>query len=451
MIKELKIEHYKGFYDEQLIEFALPDGTNNGSGLTLIVGPNNTGKTTIVESMQFHDGKKFRDSERHPSHDPKIQITSDTGLTAIFTNLQNGARSQNQGEAHGIRFEIIPARRHWSPEFNGMNSFADMVSTSSRTNVRGTDSFNLGPTLATIAAVPAQKEKFNNLMKKLMPHFTDWAIDADHNDNDYIKYNAGGGNHRSNLLGDGVISLFRLVSHFVHTEESTFIIDEPELSLHPAGLKRLGRVISELAKSKQIIVCTHSPYLINWSDFLNGAKIIRLNKLEDKKCTVSKLDNTKDYSNFIRGSIDEYQKPQLLDTTAKEILFSDRILFLEGQQDVGLVRKWFREKDIDFDFDIFGYGVGGEANMKLFFEMSKDLGLTKIAALYDKNSESYEDDKLAFPSYLLLQHTKQDIRDKLENGVVTRTGIFNSNGSIKPENEIEFERLMSTIQAFLES
>jgi hypothetical protein len=47
------------------------------------------------------------------------------------------------------------------------------------------------------------------------------------------------------------------------------LIDEPELDLHPQMQKKLALLLSEEAKTRQIIVCTHSPYFINWEDYLN--------------------------------------------------------------------------------------------------------------------------------------------------------------------------------------
>ena len=38
------------------LNFALPDNKTPGSGLTIIVGPNNSGKTTIIESIQAFNG-----------------------------------------------------------------------------------------------------------------------------------------------------------------------------------------------------------------------------------------------------------------------------------------------------------------------------------------------------------------------------------------------------------
>lgn len=51
-LKNLEIENYKLFEEKFSIDnFNIPDNTNIGSGLTLIVGENGCGKTTILDSI----------------------------------------------------------------------------------------------------------------------------------------------------------------------------------------------------------------------------------------------------------------------------------------------------------------------------------------------------------------------------------------------------------------
>ncbi len=51
-IKAIEIYGFRGFAAKQRVELALPNG-KPGSGLTLIVGPNNSGKSTVVEALRF--------------------------------------------------------------------------------------------------------------------------------------------------------------------------------------------------------------------------------------------------------------------------------------------------------------------------------------------------------------------------------------------------------------
>ncbi len=445
LLKSLSIEHYKGFFERQSILFSFPDNVNNGSGLTLIVGPNNTGKTTIIESLLFAPDKKFKEGERHQGNSPKIIIENADNISAEYTNIGDGSIVQPVTQQHGINFELVPSRRYWQPRFSGVWDWGNLITQSTRSELRNAGELQLGPILTKILREPALNTKYNQYMKKLMPHFTEWTVDTNDDGNDYVKYKTLNTYHQSNLLGDGVISLFRIVAHLVHDQSSVFVIDEPELSLHPSAQKRFSGVLSELAKNKQIIVCTHSPYFINWADFTHGARIIRLNKHNDEKCTVHGLSNDKDYTSFITTAMNDYQKPQLLDVVAKEILFSDKILFTEGQEDVGLIRKWAHENRKSIDFDIFGYGVGGEQNMKLFLELARDLGLQKVAALYDKGSPSFATDKTQYSSYQLQQLSTDDIRDKAAmNGKPEKLGVFDSSGNLKEQHKQHFEQIMDS-------
>lgn len=52
-IKRLTIEGLRGFSDEANINFAIPDNVTPGSGLTILVGPNNSGKSTVIEAIHL--------------------------------------------------------------------------------------------------------------------------------------------------------------------------------------------------------------------------------------------------------------------------------------------------------------------------------------------------------------------------------------------------------------
>ena len=57
--KELKILGFRGFSQECKIEFAIPN-EKEGSGLTILVGENNSGKTSILETLRMLEKKEKR-------------------------------------------------------------------------------------------------------------------------------------------------------------------------------------------------------------------------------------------------------------------------------------------------------------------------------------------------------------------------------------------------------
>jgi len=442
LLQKIKITHYRGYFDEQIIEFAQPSG-KHGSGLTLIVGPNNTGKTTIIESLLLSAEKKFKHSDRHETAIPNIDIISTSG-SCNYSNIDRGSQIKTSGN-HGLDFEVIQSRRFWQDYSQQTYNTDQFAQQSKKHDLRNSSGVDTAGVLKSINR--SNKEKFNTYMKKLIPHFSDWTIDTNER-GDYVKYGISGREHQSSFLGDGIISLFRICAHLLNESPNrVFIIDEPELSLHPSAQKSLSKLLSEIAKNKQIILCTHSPYFSNWEDFVNGAKFIRLNKLNDIQCEVSSLKNDKNYATFIENNLLDWQKPQLLDVAAKEVLFSERILFVEGQEDVGLIRKWLNENNKNQNFDIFGYGVSGYSNMKLFLEMAKDLNLHKVAALYDSGPDanrSYAEDSANYPQFFFKKLSTSDIRDK-PSDLGSKIGIFDKSGNIKDEHKISFEEIMDAI------
>ena len=52
LLKTFEIENLRAFGSKQVVDFAQPSEGKSGSGLTVIVGPNNSGKSTILRSIR---------------------------------------------------------------------------------------------------------------------------------------------------------------------------------------------------------------------------------------------------------------------------------------------------------------------------------------------------------------------------------------------------------------
>ena len=77
MIKELYISGLRGFGEAQTINFAIPDKVNRGSGLTVITGSNNSGKTTIIEairSFNSDEAPSFSEGKRNILTKERVEI-----------------------------------------------------------------------------------------------------------------------------------------------------------------------------------------------------------------------------------------------------------------------------------------------------------------------------------------------------------------------------------------
>lgn len=77
MLNSIKIEGLRGFSKEQTLIFSKPNG-KKGSGLTTLVGINNSGKTTIIEAIKYYNcdvnNISFSQGKRNIKCDGKVSI-----------------------------------------------------------------------------------------------------------------------------------------------------------------------------------------------------------------------------------------------------------------------------------------------------------------------------------------------------------------------------------------
>lgn len=64
-------------------------------------------------------------------------------------------------------------------------------------------------------------------------------------------------------VGAGVAEMLTLLTNLVAREGYIFVIEEPELHLHPHAKRRLQALINDSAKSSQIFVITHDPVFVD--------------------------------------------------------------------------------------------------------------------------------------------------------------------------------------------
>lgn len=478
----MSIEHYKWFFEEQSLEFWIPDWENNWSWLTIIVWPNNTWKTTIIESILIQTKQessgaywresKFSSSERHELNPPKItiQFLNQEWLigNVVYTNIDNWSQVKRIPSDiwHNILFDVIQSRRFWQAKTSQTLSEEHFLRSSRYALPRNSTWVDTAAILKTINADPQKKETFNRLIKSII-NITWWTIDTDDENNDFIVYNTWSwGSHQSWLLWDWVISVFRICAQLINSNNTTIIIDEPELSLHPQAQKKLAKVLSEKAKDRQIIICTHSPYFINRKDLLNWAKFVRLNKYNDDKCTIHQLWNPQDYL-ITEGSLNNYQQPEFLDIASKEIMFSEKILFVEWKEDVWLIKKFIKEYreelNWEIDFDIFWYWSWWWPRIKKFLKMASDMWIKKVWAIYDWDVEEGYVNEVCnlFPNYDIERLNTDDIRDKNKMIIYKLNGetevkerkewIFYENWEIKDDKKDYFKSIIQNLIVYYNS
>ena len=288
-IKKLTINGLRGFSDETNIHFAIPDNVTPGSGLTILVGPNNSGKSTIIEAIHLLNSSNdiIPISSRNVKNNGKIKIETEDlngNVRTIESTDNNGAFVQKKYNNEEIDYWsdnmntfILSSKRAFASTFHNNNyqnreNYKGNVSDSDYRSENNLNN-NFGGRLLTIYK---NRKSFDNCLKKVISPIPKWTIEASNSNNLYLEFSFDKIKHSSNGAGDGYINIFNIVdSLYDSTENNVILIDEPEISLHPDLQRKLFNLLVEYSKDKQIIVSTHSPYFVDWSLFSEKTKIIR--------------------------------------------------------------------------------------------------------------------------------------------------------------------------------
>lgn len=151
-------------------------------------------------------------------------------------------------------------------------------------------------------------------------------------------------------VGAGVRSIYILsllqVYQTMQKNNTIFVIEEPELYLHPQLQKSMARTISEISKKNQVFFTTHSPLMLK--EFLSSEiRKVKLNEL-DYFTIVEKTSLT--------DILDE------IGYSTQDIINTDFVIFVEG----------------DFDKEV----------VELLLEKYYDVDLTRISVIDTKSCKS---------------------------------------------------------------
>lgn len=439
----IAIQGFRGFREEVTLRLAQPTGAA-GSGMTIVVGANNTGKSTIWESFDAVSRKSdvsFSAGRRNVRTPGGVRITlrrSDGSTCTLASQNENTSETRKEWlpEPPGAEsFEIVsvPSRRTFEVNF-GRSWGADrdwMAQGSDLSRHRQANQMSpFTSRLFKLNGDAEEKEAFDKLMAEVVGYPIDWTIDlgeGQQGQSYFLKVSTGDIDHTSEGLGDGIISLIFILDAIRDlAPNSLVVLDEPELSLHPQLVRRLGRVLAERAKDRQIVVFTHSPLLVSWDDIAAGAEIARVYKQgADSKIAQVRRETIEEVTKA-RGN---WRVPHTLGQEANEALFlDDRIIVVEGPEDRGLLPTVAIEAGVELPGTIFGWGAGGAQNVPRIIALLKDLGFTKIAAVLDDNvPDVVQQIHEVYPRVLVKEMPAADIRDKHEKSKDV-TGLLDERG-----------------------
>ena len=427
-IKSLTIKGFRGFSIEQSLQFAQPNN-EPGSGLTILVGPNNGGKSTIVESLKvlsstnlvsFSEGRRNRQAGDTVS----IRIESENGKTHEVRTVDTGGSETIRipnNSAQDYNVFVLPSRRFFKPYFAQRSDMSYRVYSRQISDL-ATRSSAIDTFTYRLFHARDNLKKFNKVLGKIVDPVPDWTIDQSDQGTYYLKLNSGGQYHNSDGLGEGIVSLLFIVDGLYESEPGdVIVIDEPELSLHPAYQRKLAGVLADYSKDRQIVCATHSPYFVDFQYLVEGAEVARVVKREGTSMIFQlKRKNI----NNLSGSLHNRNNPHMLGLDAREVFFQEeRVILVEGQDDVvhypivldELVVKYQFSREVAFRLkeSLFGWGAGGADNIEKFTALLRDLGFNQVVAIVDNNKKGIISDlKKNYANYSFRSIPADDIRTK---------------------------------------
>ncbi|MBR0514256.1 MAG: AAA family ATPase [Clostridia bacterium] len=453
MIKKISISGFRGFGIERTIQFSLPDDQRPGSGLNIITGANNSGKTTIVESIRAFNADKapsFSEGRRNLLKNGivKLSITDENDKEYSINSVEGGGSSTKKSSNFALRYYVVQSRRGFSFEFRKAIANKDyyITHTQAMPNQRDTvlEQFEI-----RIYQIEEKREQFDSIIQRVLGTDFKWTIEQRDNGQYYIKYTQEGITHSSEGVGDGIWSIFTICAALFDAEnKTTIIIDEPELSVHPAVQRKLMDLFLEYTDRLQIIICTHSPYFISWSAIAAGAQLIRVVK---ENCNTNCYCLGTESKKRIKGILEDINNPHVLGLDASEVFFlDDSLILVEGQEDVVIYNKIANQLGLQFRGNFFGWGVGGAPKMKFFISLFKDLGYSRIVAIFDGDKQKDADEiKSEFPDYHVVTIPEADIREKRGRNIPAKSGIANENGDIKDQYKEYIKSMIIEINNYL--
>ncbi|MFH1564712.1 MAG: AAA family ATPase [bacterium] len=346
-IKNLNINQYKSLKNLNL---------DNLFNVNIFIGPNNSGKSNILDGIEslffpFDKSEFFADKKA----DYSFEIELDEEAKKFFNTRAEILSAKRFGDAKRYFFDnaavedLKKIEIFFSERAVRFNSFlVDNIE-----KIR-TDYADL-------------KENYNAEFKNLWQIFHQYFPDIEEmisseisdetTQNIKARLKDGGKIVQFSRLGTGVRRIFVMMLYIFHPRYTLILMNEPEIHLHPAFIKKIANMLRVNVKGEQVFITTHSPIFIT-PDCLH--QVFRVKK--------DKLQNTEVYYFTKKDNINKNRLVQEFNADNLEMFFADKVIVVEGVSDRilirGLINKFYKgEKEIKV------VSVSGKNNIDIYMRL----------------------------------------------------------------------------------
>ena len=355
-ITKLNIEKYKS-----IEEFSL----EKPGKIHIFIGENNAGKTNIIDSIhQLYT----RDKQRLGFAKTELEIEFALGnkFGKLFTVYQRGIKKEFRIDSNLIT--INKAKRILENNIIRLSAINKL------------DSSKLQSDYEVFSS--KYKKRFKIFHDTLTRQFKNIKLPKNILEESFIEENSKSTSLAR--LGDGFKQVFIILMYLFNHQYTILLLEEPEIHLHPALVKKLLRILETQNLDNQIFITTHSPL------FIHPGNLHRLFRVT-KESGITKV-----HSPRISGQqLDHNRLKQELNAENTEMFFADRVLLVEGPSDRilmrGLIDRFYKGKS-----DIKVIQIYGKSNVDLYAELLEIYHIPYIVmldrdALYGSGSKKVQE------------------------------------------------------------
>ena len=166
------------------------------------------------------------------------------------------------------------------------------------------DGSNIFSTLKKVLENDEYQRRFTNLITNLLPYVD--SVFAKKNIDRTVSFTIKERYFEeqslpSTLVSDGTVNIVGLILALYFQFSQLTIIEGPERDIHPSFISQVVENMNEASRQRQVIVTTHSPEIIRYTDINN---ILTVRRDDDGNSEIVRPGDQKDVKDFLKNDMD---------------------------------------------------------------------------------------------------------------------------------------------------